>query len=580
MAFVIKQRGAGGKISIHVAQSVHRPGRTPCHVRQHLGVLDPETNELVLAKGKPEPDDGLLELLAAKGVVYKGRRAPDRRRSAAVVAGPATSGPCGCGPLRLEELGRTAVLCALARESGLLDALREAFGEAVGGRLLVVAMHQVCEGAPLYMTGEWADAICGGAVGGLSAPTVAGLVRDVGADLDARRRFSAAWIRACGMPKALVHDTTSLSTYAALDGAEWGYNRDGDDLPQLNLALVAARDSRVPIWYRTIPGSVPDVSSLKATAALLTDLGLTDFSFTLDRGYFSSGNVADMLEKGIRFTIGVPLHLKQAKAALKAKRRALTAFKRAFLAEGSALGHAEWEYVLTRGDGTQTALAAHLYFNRERQAQSAARLGKIVLELKERADRLEFEGYRQAKDWIAENAGAHAKYLAPGRDGERHCVRIKYNRVSAATANFGVTMILTSNPADAPRPDHEDVLADYRSRDMAEKIFDAYKNATGNDRIRTGKTDSAEGRVFLAFLAVTLRSLFENRLRETSLKRSVNVPEALARLAKIRRLVPVNGAPLLLEVPRKSRELAEAIGFRPEDMISLATGLGLRAGHR
>ena len=63
MAFIIKQKQRDGKTIVHLAESVHRPGRTPCHRRRHLGVLDAETGELILAKGQPEPDGELTELL-------------------------------------------------------------------------------------------------------------------------------------------------------------------------------------------------------------------------------------------------------------------------------------------------------------------------------------------------------------------------------------------------------------------------------------------------------------------------------------------------------------------------------------
>ena len=86
-----------------------------------------------------------------------------------------------------------------------------------------------------------------------------------------------------------------------------GYNRDREALPQLNLNMVHARDLDLPLYFRVIPGSVPDVATLAATADILRALGLSDFDFSLDRGFYSSANLWHFHDNGIGFTIGAPL---------------------------------------------------------------------------------------------------------------------------------------------------------------------------------------------------------------------------------------------------------------------------------
>ena len=563
--FIIKQKSPNGRINIHLADSVHRPGKTPCHTRKHLGTFDSETGELLLSRKAEKPSAEILKLLSIKGITFTGRMAMARGRKAKPLAMTCR------GRAQVEEIGRVGALSHLAESSGLLKALQSAFGGDDARRLLCAAMHQVCEGEPLYLLDDWMEGASGAPCDGLSASSIGVLTREAGSKgaTKLRRKFFSEWIKACGKPRALIHDTTSISTYSRqLEDAEWGYNRDKESLPQVNLALVVARESRVPIWYRTLPGSVPDVASLQCTAAQLDGLGLRKFSFSLDRGYYSSENLSTMILAGISFTIGVPLHLKQVKALLRRHRLALSAFKRTFPANGTLVSHVPCDITVPGKDGAKHTVPAHLYFSPERHMQKTESLGKAVLEVAAKADVETFESLGQARSWLARNSGGLAKYFDVAVKDGHPSIQMKPNRVTAASKKFGMALIATSgSEAEANK---EDALAVYRSRDIAEKVFDSYKNATGNGRLRTGGDDSAEGRIFIAFLAVTLRALMEEALRKSGMKKAVTVPEALSLLRKIKRLWQTLEPPLMLEVPKKSREVAMAIGVAPDDMEKAA----------
>jgi transposase len=55
-----------------------------------------------------------------------------------------------------------------------------------------------------------------------------------------------------------------LSSYAeGIDYVEWGYNRDGESLPQINFGVIYAEQVQLPLYYQLYPGSIPDVTTLK-----------------------------------------------------------------------------------------------------------------------------------------------------------------------------------------------------------------------------------------------------------------------------------------------------------------------------
>jgi hypothetical protein len=164
-------------------------------------------------------------------------------------------------PARIEIVGDSYLLMTLASELGLDSILSNVFGEHDGKALLALAIFQVVEGRALYLAEEWL-----------------------------KERPLPSTMRGESISREMVY-SLSISKYSPnLEAAEFGYNRDGEQLPQINLNLVAEQNSGLPVWYRALPGSIPDVSTLKCSATMLNELGLKSFSFSLDRGFYSQAN--------------------------------------------------------------------------------------------------------------------------------------------------------------------------------------------------------------------------------------------------------------------------------------------------
>ena len=204
-------------------------------------------------------------------------------------------------------------------------------------------------------------------------------------------------------------------------------------------------------------------------------------------------------------------------------------------------------------------LDAHLFYDPERHTQSAARIEKQVLTLAEKADRETFRDWREAKTWLAENAGARASCLrvVAGRDG-RPRIASKPNRVASATARAGYTLVLT-HAREKGRQTAEAVLHDYRARDMAEKLFDAFKTEHGQYRLRTAGDHSAQGRFFLGFISLVLRAALEERMRSADLHRTMTGANVTDELGKLKALVTRKGTRILCEASKKQRQILTAL---------------------
>ena len=94
-------------------------------------------------------------------------------------------------------------------------------------------------------------------------------------------------------------DITSISSYSELiESCEWGYNRDKEKLPQINLCLLFAEGCKYPIFFKDYAGSLNDVSTLKSTITEIKELiNNASLCIVMYKGFLSIDNVNMMLEK-------------------------------------------------------------------------------------------------------------------------------------------------------------------------------------------------------------------------------------------------------------------------------------------
>lgn len=558
-----RNRGKQGRqfAYVHLTRSVWNPAkRRSVQQRVYVGRLEASGERLRLSKGFGGRGGTVVALAELRRRLTAGEDVAAWLRAPAAGTGGA-GGATTAVPAGVSIVGDAQVLLHLAEETGLTRVTREAFGAETGDVLLAVALHQAAEGQAVYLAGDWLEEreVPAGMRGArLQTDQVYARLAGAGADTVAQERFFRGWLAAAGKPAALIYDLTSISTYARdLELAEYGYNREGEDLPQINLALVCDARRGTPLWYRALPGSIPDVVTLKLTGDLLRDLGLSHFSYSLDRGFYSQANIRELLAAGLGFTIGVPFASRQAQDLLPRHRTALASPKCSFLFHDRVMRHVQdrWQIPGERGHRPCT-LSAHLFFEPARQAALLTRLETGVFRLEAKAATQTFHRRRDAAAWLAENAGTLQRCLAIRPAGAHFRIARQPQAVALAAARLGYTLILSSR-REARR---DEVLACYRGRDRVEKLFDTLKNEDGQHRLRTGSDAAAAGRLLVAFLALVLRSELEARLRAADLLRKLSVPQCLAHLRQIKSVRSTNGQRHLLEITKRNRELLAALG--------------------
>ena len=198
-----------------------------------------------------------------------------------------------------------------------------------------------------------------------------------------------------------------------------------------------------------------------------------------------------------------------------------------------------------------------MYFDLEKKARMCKELGKTLLQLLDKSSQNKFTDTAAAKEWLDGEAGMYKPLLRILTLKGKVWLEILDMALAVKEKHLGIFMVLNSNP----NADKTATLQDYRSRDSIEKLFNTLKNMTGNKRLRAASDESAEGRVFIAFVATILHDLMQERLRAGKLLGKYSVREALEMLRKVKTAIVPGQTAIKLEIQKKVRELLRGIGL-------------------
>ncbi len=150
----------------------------------------------------------------------------------------------------------------------------------------------------------------------LSSQSLSRLLSRIG-ESTANLDFSKALIQRTSTSRTLIYDITSMSSYSQnINLLEYGYNRDGFDLPQVNLSLIVDKELGIPLMYDVYPGSIVDVSTLKNTIKKINAQGVEDYTLIMDRGFFSTANIEELVSSNLSFIIPPASTLKSVKESI------------------------------------------------------------------------------------------------------------------------------------------------------------------------------------------------------------------------------------------------------------------------
>lgn len=359
--------------------------------------------------------------------------------------------------------------------------------------MLTAAQYMISEGNVMYYLGDYTE----------GHKTAFGAKVD---DAQVSRMFSKLrkedmllffreWMKVKKAKEYVSYDVTSISSYGkGIKELEWGYNRDKEKLPQINMGMYYGEESKLPLYYRVYPGSISDKSHLKHMVSDQSFVGNKKTRFVMDRGFYSAENLQYLVSEGCRFIIALPGSLKYCTELIRKHREELIGHSQYYLGKGQPYGNA---YEVT---DLGFRMRVHMYYSPEKAAMESESLYELLERQENELSQMEEPPERKLH---------YDKYFYINRskDGKLGYTR-NHKAIDEQLARCGFFLI---GETDFTKTTAE-VLELYRRRDMVEKSFDDLKNGLDMKRLRCHGSDTAEGKLFVAFLGLIVRSCMMNKL--------------------------------------------------------------------
>lgn len=464
-----------------------KESKTCKHKRVSIGHLDPETNEVV----------------------------PNRKKGDAARLRAALSLDQQAGGCTVSGIGLSMLLDKAAEDTGLRSVLKKVFRDD-WMQMLTCAYYLVSDGGALCHIDSWMALYRAPYGGTLTSQRISELLIRITPSL--QQDFFRSWVSKNKQDEYYAMDITSISSYGEfIQFVSWGYNRDGEDLPQVNMLMVTGEESRMPLYYRIIPGSIKDVSTLKDSLENLILIESGKMHLVMDKGFYSAANVDAMYAKHMKFMIGVPFTTAIAKKAVEDVRQDIRShYNYCMVMED------ELYAVSRRVEWNGHRCYQHVYFDSLKAELESKKLDHTLLCC-----------YKELTS--GQHVQAHEKYYKDFfviKETPVRGIKVAYNEeaITEHKRSFTGWFVMMSNDVK----DKVEALEIYRQKDAVEKNFDDLKNDLDMKRLRIHSNAAMDGRIFLQFLALILTTRLKQVMHQHDMFKSHDLQEMLNEMKTIR----------------------------------------------
>ncbi len=505
--------------------------KQPRSRRTLIGRLDPETGEIV-------PTDG------------RGKR---RQTSTATHA---KRGPVPATQTSRLFFGATYLLDQIGIETGVAADLKTCFPDTYK-QIQSIAYYLVLEDQnPLFRFPKWSR--LHRHPYGKDIPSQRSTEVFQSVTEEAKMRFFRLQGKRRAEKEYWAYDSTSISGYSeTLRQLKYGRNKDGESLPQINLALLFGEESGLPFYYRKMAGNIPDV---KTVQELIHELDLLDYEkvkLVMDRGFYSASNIQALYRNHLKFLCGASTALRFAKEYIReiGSRKDYYEYYNSDLELYIFSKTIAWDYERNRpykGDTIKETrrMYLHLYFNPDKCADDGKAFNRKLGRLKEEL----LAGKR-----VPEHEKDYRKYFAI-KETPKRGISLSYRQeeIDAARERYGF-FVLVSNEVKDPVT----ALSLYRMRDVVEKAFWNVKQRLNLRRTLTSSELSLEGKLFVEFVALIYLSCIKKKMETAGLFSRYTMHELLDELDVIECFTEPGKSLIQGEVLMKQEQLYRELGVRP-----------------
>ena len=205
------------------------------------------------------------------------------------------------------DFGDSYCIDKFLKNSGYYNIIKEVFGDH-SDNILALLLYRLCySGAMVYaekwFNGNYANQLYKNA--DLSSQRITDFLKFLGDENLQRSFFNKYFKTFVKTDKSIIIDTTSLPNQIHIPMTAWG--RSGEEIDkQIRFLLVVDKDTEYPIYFRTLPGNIVDVSAFKNTINELKQYDVKNSFVFVDAGFFSEDNIKELYAQNINFLTRLP----------------------------------------------------------------------------------------------------------------------------------------------------------------------------------------------------------------------------------------------------------------------------------
>jgi len=339
---------------------------------------------------------------------------------------------------------------------------------------------------------------------------------------DARQTFFKQWSHVIMEKECLCYDITSVSSYSEQNEyVKYGYNRDKDKLPQINMAMLFGQESRLPVYYKRLPGNITDVSTLSNFLKTMNFMENKKLHLVLDKGFYSSANVDELFASHHKFTLGISIHLKWVQEIVDEFQPDILDLENYRKIGDDVL------YVRTKlyKWGTQGKRSyVHLYHNSRAAAEDKDHFHEKLLA---------YKGELESDNRVKEHESYYQRYFIT-KDTPVRGRQVKFNSeaIQAHRNRYAGFFTLFTNEIKDP----VSALEIYRNKDVVENCFDDLKNQLDMKRLRVHQSSTMDGRMFIQFIALIYISAIRKKIKSNKSLQNYTVRELIEEMETLSKI--------------------------------------------
>ena len=432
------------------------------------------------------------------------------------------------------QYGATWFLDKVAEATGVKDDLLKVLGgnREMVNDVLTMAYFPFIENLSYNQLSQWQKEVKAPSEHELNSVNITRLTQSI----TEKHRMNLFRCRAkrVGRDELCAVDSTSMSTYGFnLVDIRWGKNKEHLPLRQTLEVVVYSLTSHMPIYYKELPGNMPDCRTIELIMKELEHAGFKNLVLITDRGYESMKNLELYVARGQKVITSVKVTGGDVMDKIKAIDMSHGFPQGMTIAPKDNLYYAQYDMEYSvKGNGDNVIKAdkykLNLYYNPLKRGEKICDIQHAVSE-----QSAELDIMIQTKEPVADREDTVRRFnlleISFNDDDTVKSYTVNQKKVDAMllTAGFfaSKTIGVDFDPLQA--------MDNYGMRDEQEKCFALQKGPLGHDRLRTWSEGGKRGRMFIYFVGLILASYVRSVWRKDDILRK-KFPSTEAVLAEMR----------------------------------------------